>query len=111
MNRGENEIVEYSGDVSGAYSGDFELTINFEEGKVEGIFRGGNYSLDITGSISNREIKARGSVMGRTVKISGKISEDKSSIKGEWKVSGFASGEWRGTKSQNGQLRDTTSES
>ncbi|KXA89950.1 hypothetical protein AKJ57_04635 [candidate division MSBL1 archaeon SCGC-AAA259A05] len=98
MEKDGNNVVQYSGKVSGSYSGSFEMTVNFEESRVKGTFEGGSYEVNVKGSIEDREISAEGSVIGQQVKISGQVSEDRSTIGGEWKAPSFASGEWNGTE-------------
>ncbi len=93
----------YTGTWSGNWlgsqvGGNFELTVNSDEGTATGSFSGDAVgSLD--GSISEGELEASGTAQGYQVTWTGTISGD--SISGTWSSKqDIGSGEWSGTLSE-----------
>lgn len=98
MSKEASGTVKYSGELEGSFTGEFEMTIDFEDGEVKGTVEKGPYSIDLEGTIEDGKIEAEGSVMGRNANISGRVNSDGSTVQGEWEVSGFGSGTWEGTR-------------
>jgi len=84
------------------YSGTWQFEVDFDEGKVEGWFRGDGAG-DITGTVSNGIIEASGEAAFGVVQWSGEFSPNGEEISGTWKITdtasefGEGSGRWSGS--------------
>jgi len=94
------------------YSGTWQFEVDFDEGEVEGRFRGDGAG-DITGIVSNGIIEASGEAAFGVVQWSGEFSLDGEEISGTWKITetasefGEGSGIWSGSL---GESEEETSE-
>ena len=104
-------VNTYSGEWEGSlgissfsteYSGTWQFEVDFDEGEVEGRFRGDGAG-DITGTVSNGIIEASGEAAFGVVQWSGEFSSDGEEISGTWEITetasefGEGSGTWSGS--------------
>jgi len=97
-----NGTYEYTGIWTGtwlgsAITGTFELTVNFDTGKVIGTMNSG-YPGAVSGTISERMMNANGTVATYAVTWTGAVDPDGAGIAGDWQcdVSEVGSGTWAG---------------
>lgn len=117
----QNGEATYSGEWEGSlgvaefskeYSGTWQFEVDFEEGQVEGRFRGDGAG-DITGTVSDGIVEATGEAAFGVVRWSGEFSSDEEEISGTWEITkeaskfGEGSGTWSGSL---GELEKETSE-
>jgi len=114
VNGGEIDLsgrTTYSGDWEGSlgaygyseeYSGTWQFEVDFDEGNVEGWFRGDG-SGDITGTVSDGIIEASGEAAFGVVQWSGDFSSGGEKVSGTWEITeeatgfGAGSGTWSGS--------------
>ncbi|WP_411717713.1 hypothetical protein [Natronomonas sp.] len=96
-------VETYSGKWSGTIAGEsssgrWQFEANFDEGKVEGWFEGDGAG-DITGSVSEGTIDAKGGAAFGTVEWTGEFSSGGQEISGTWELAEDrpGSGEWNGS--------------
>ncbi len=110
----ETGEATYSGEWEGTlgthgfsmeYSGTWQFKVDFEEGEIEGRFRGDGAG-DLTGTVSDGIVEASGEAAFGVVRWFGNFSSDGEEISGTWEITevasefGEGSGTWSGSLSE-----------
>ena len=115
----QNGEATYSGEWEGSlgiapltmeYSGTWQFEVDFDEGEVEGWFRGDGAG-DITGTVSDGIIEASGEAAFGVVYWSGEFSSDGEEVSGTWEISEEASEFGEGDGTWSGSLGELEEES
>jgi len=92
------------------YSGTWQFEVDFDEGEVEGWFKGDGAG-DITGTVSDGIIEASGEAAFGVVYWSGEFSSDGEEVSGTWEISEEASEFGEGDGTWSGSLGELEEES
>jgi len=115
----QNGEATYSGEWEGTlgiapltmeYSGTWQFEVDFNEGEVEGWFKGDGAG-DITGTVSDGIIEASGEAAFGVVYWSGEFSSDGEEVSGTWEISEEASEFGEGDGTWSGSLGELEEES
>ncbi len=115
----QNGEATYSGEWEGSlgiapltmeYSGTWQFEVDFNEGEVEGWFKGDGAG-DITGTVSDGIIEASGQAAFGVVYWSGEFSSDGEEVSGTWEISEEASEFGEGDGTWSGSLGELEEES